>query len=176
MRENAEHSVKVCGTCGRPLDYLVEKDQGQEVGRYCHADEEYGKRTHVVVPLDPSEITITPACDFCFKQNLTTEDDWTVVCEPFVIDVGPGLTQNMSSLWAACTDCKVLIERGRWSQLVKRVLDAMEERSPSRSRRDRTQAKKAIEALYERVSIHVVAIRRPLPDEMETADFAPDPG
>jgi hypothetical protein len=141
-------------------------------GRYVHSTEEFGSggRTHVVIPVDPSEVeAVADYCDFCYAPGPIPS---TVVCEPFAMDVyvpstnadgTPGMArsyQNYSSLWAACEPCATLIRRRRWSALTKRVINAMEGRHSLRSKPEREFLRRGIGELYARVEAHFVTVRK----------------
>ena len=155
-----------CAACKGVLDYLQES--GEPEGRWVHGREEFGKRTHVVVPVTFMEISeVAGHCDFCFAESPA----WSVVCEPFTLTTGvagQGETeQNFSSLWAACDECADLVRRRRWSALVTRVLDAFEKRHDHRL--PRGIHKNYLKVLYSRVEANFLTIR-----QSSDADFVDD--
>lgn len=165
------HEPKVCAICLRPLDFIR---AAGERGRYAHANEEYGPRTHVVVPVNPQEVleSIKPVCDFCFAQLGPGIEEWTIVTEPFTARVNPELVQNFSALWAACTECKTLIDRRRWSGLVSRVVNAMEVTNPA-TPMERKVRKAGVKMLYGKVESHFVGIRPAAASDVFERSFAP---
>lgn len=172
-RLNAPHDPKVCATCTRPLDYLTDGD-GVSNGRYVHAREEYGQRTHVVIPVDPSEVeSVSYMCDFCFAEDAV---NWTVVTHPFVIETRvageSGLAQNFSSLWAACDECADLIKRKRFGALVSRVAKIQFAKRPLPPQ-GKSVVKTWLNVLYSRVEAEFVTIRPTSVSDAYEGDFAP---
>lgn len=146
------------------------------VERYVHQAEEWGTRTHVVVPVDPSEVEqIADHCDFCYAGPGVIP--WTVVTKPFTVEVyvpdeapdgSPTFNRsvaNYSSLWAACNDCATLIRRKRWSQLTSRVFREYEKRNASKTRDARTFLKEGLKVLYDRVEMNFVTVRASDPSD-----------
>lgn len=168
-QQGGPNTPMVCATCLVPLDYMSEIDRSG--GRYVHASQEFGKRTHVVVPIDPREAEeISPMCDFCYTG---TPINWTVVAHPFTIEThvpGQMIEQNYSALWAACEDCGQLIARKRWGALVSRVVAEQDRRK--RLGPDFKRLFKAdVQFLYSRLEANFVAIR---PVQVEDAYRADD--
>lgn len=59
-----------------------------------------------------------PVCDFCSAKS----SPWTVKCNSFRMPVsGTPFMMNSDTDWAACDDCKSLIEQGCWDLLKERV-------------------------------------------------------
>lgn len=150
-------SPKVCGVCGRPLDYIHRSD-GEE--GYGHANEVFGSKDldHLPIPVDPTEIEAAPVCDFCFAAMPPHPQQWTVVTKPFVIGVGD-VAQSMSALWAACPDCKYLIAEGHWRPLRERVVNEMIRRHSETDHLLIAGWRKALELMYDKVRENLVSIR-----------------
>lgn len=174
----SDPAPKICATCGGPLDFLEERDEPE--GRYVHAREEFGQRTHVVLPVDPSEVSeISNRCDFCFADGTM---NWSVITHPFktehivINDSGrpESYVQNYSSIWAACDDCADLIRRRRYSALVNRVLDAYQQREKFTGGPARTILKSSLKHLYALVEIHFVAVRPASPKDHTDQIHVPD--
>lgn len=149
---------KVCAACLVPLDYIANGDGSG--GRYAHMFEEFGKRTHVAVPVDPDEVTdIAPFCDFCHSKEGV---NWTVVTHPFTINMvlpDQEVQQNYSALWAACEQCATLVRRRRFKALVTRVANEAVKKRPLTTPAHYRVLKQNIGILYAAVEANFVALR-----------------
>lgn len=155
-RPSAGGELVVCSVCGRVLSY-----DGTEQ-RYVHNLQDQIREDHPPVAVHASEMpTHNARCDFC-NRDVAHEDIWTVPASDFQMPQAIGITasgkvdstrpQMSVGDWAACLDCVRLIQRDRWSQLVKRVLDT----APSGIRGNPLQ-KAWLTALYRKLAVHIRA-------------------
>lgn len=155
-RPSAGGPLVVCSVCGRVLSY----DEAEN--RYTHNLQDQINEDHPPVAVHASEMpTHNARCDFC-NRDVAHEDIWTVPASDFQLPQVVGITadghadstrpQMSIGDWAACRDCVNLVQRDRWTQLIKRV----QETSPSGRLSDGVQ-KAWLTALYRKLAVHIRA-------------------
>lgn len=116
---------KVCGVCGRYLDGYQSSPGGPVDYRHTGWDaSREGADDHPPVPVDPSELPGRPRCDFCHADLTPEVPGWIVPVALF----GTGQNAQSNPDWLACDDCVRLVETDQWSALVRRAVQAWEER------------------------------------------------
>lgn len=113
----------VCRICRRPLEEFDRKVNGVVVQViWTHSYVIPGTPEHDPDPIPQSQVDdeIVGVCDFCTAPHPT----WRFPADNFDMDT-PNEHVSWGSVtdWAACDDCKRLIEQGRWRQLANRTLD-----------------------------------------------------
>ena len=108
-----------CAVCGLPLEAFQAPGGGEVT--YIHS-RQYERDDHVAVPVPLDAMEGTSRCDFCDQPN----DTWIVMADSFRMPMqglieGHVVDQNSSGNWAACDECKPLVERRAWGQLTTRV-------------------------------------------------------
>lgn len=171
MTGEPTEEARVCAVCTKPLTFIRDAGEAREHGRWVHMSEEFGgTRTHVVVPVSFSEVeSVNAACDFCLADHA---DEWTVVAWPFVLLNHDNNLINYSSLWAACTSCKVLVEEGQWRALVKRAVGEYYRRD---NRVDTVATTAGLQVLYYHLRRNLILVRDAAADDYTERDFAPSP-
>lgn len=109
--------LRVCGVCATVLDYVVRP--GETPG-FAHtaAVRLAGGDDHPPVPVAPGEVFAATFCDFCYApdpQFLLPARDFTYSND----------TDGSVGDWALCDPCAVLVDAGRWNDIVRRVVAGM---------------------------------------------------
>jgi len=116
MHVNDAENIRMCAICKRVLDRRV-NPFGVFVG-YQHTawDKKYAKHDPVPVPLSEE---VNSRCDFCGMDYAW----WGFPCKDFSVGTMNGDDYGSSGDWAACDDCKKLVEDDRVAELIDRCID-----------------------------------------------------
>jgi len=140
----------ICAVCRVALDYYQSLTDESESGWvHPYAVERYvvGVRDHEVqpIPAEMAEVSGRYRCDFCFSPAPT----WRYPCQSFTV-ARDGPTDYASvEDWAACDQCKLLIDRHDMGKLIQRAMSM----GPSTSSRAHDpvvgkEVKRRLRALY----------------------------
>lgn len=163
-RPSAGGPLVVCSVCGRVLSY----DEAER--RYAHNLQDQVNEDHPPIPAQAKDLpTHNARCDFC-NIDVSHSDVWTVPASDFElprimgITVGGGVESARPQMsigdWAACLDCVRLIQRDRWSQLIKRVQETAPSGTPSNVQ------KAWLVGLYRKLAVHIQAEPYPAGDRL----------
>lgn len=110
---------KFCAVCGHALNHFVDRE-GNEA--WIHPMDLVETPDHPPVPID-RQVTSIIKCDFCSVENAP----WVVPANSFEMPTVQGVNYDQMSNgdWAACDICVDLINRQRWTALVKRSNDML---------------------------------------------------
>jgi hypothetical protein len=115
---------RVCAVCARGLQRLMDRQTGKQ--EYLHPVDMVlmEQDDHIPVPVMPDEISAETRCDFCHWRN----PQWVIPVRNFEYGywkrIGLPLDGESVGSWAACDTCADLVNRGLWSNLLRRVTEA----------------------------------------------------
>lgn len=140
-------SRRVCAVCARVLN-TVSLDAGG-VG-YIHTqpvDDD-----HPVVPVLPREVEIEGRCDFCNGEM----PQWFLPVRTF--DTGISISLDD---WSCCDTCASLLEKDRWTALLRRVKTIWEYRE---AKKMPAEMEAGVSRLYRKVRKNVTGSIKPITD------------
>lgn len=119
-----DESRRVCAVCARGLHRFVDTLTGDM--EYIHPfDMELAETDdHIPVPVLPSEISMDTRCDFCFWRD----PQWVIPAKSFEYatwqKIGMPIRGESIGSWGACDVCADFVNRGLWSNLQRRSIEA----------------------------------------------------